>query len=111
MTERLCCHIGVVRDDSFPGDDAHPLWAEIDALGERTISSDAPLGSFYFWIELPAERAIRSQRLSICLDHLTRARNAFPDAGWEVRIEEWDGVTLTLRPIVWCGGEFRDEFS
>lgn len=124
-TEHLTCHIAVASGADFP-DDAHPLWAEIDALGDKiaaslkargvapdsisraigngshlTVSSDAPDDCFYCWIELPSQPAVRAQWLSLCLDHLTRARQAFPDADWDVCIGE--------RPVGWRGGEFRDE--
>jgi hypothetical protein len=128
MTERLSCHISGSRTDCLPEDDAHPLWVELDKLAEtvaacreapmlnlsgisRTamngslmcISSDTPDNVYYFWIELPGEPELRAQWVSICLDHLTRARIAFPGADWEVRVGE--------QPIGWSQEEFRKDVS
>jgi hypothetical protein len=129
MTDRLRCEVMVDPDEGFPKEDAHPFWTEIDALADEiaallaaqgvtpeaasqhkengsflTISSDVPPDRYCFWIALPAEPARRARWLATCLDHLTRARTALPDAHWEVFLKDqpipWSGRRFRIRPFV-----------
>lgn len=125
MSERLSCTISAVSEEQLPDDD-HPFWSEIEGLADKiaaslkvrgvapdsishtagngsqlTVSSDTPGGVLYFWIELPSEDTVRAQWLSMCLEHLTRARHTFPDGDWSVCIGE--------QAIAWSSGAFHDE--
>lgn len=110
----------------MPRDEAHPFWLAVGDLGDAvvktlkdagiqpdellkswstgngshlTISSDTPANAAYFWIYLPKEPAAQSTMLDTILHHLARARQALPDAGWE--------VALGGNALVWADGKFR----
>ena len=121
---RLSCFVSGERDpghpDAFPDDDeSHPLWVAIDALadgiharlagakapsslavdGLLTVSSDAPPGCCYFWVDLPLDQHLRRDLLALCLDHLSLARRASPNLGWTLALDEV--------PLVWAADRFR----
>jgi hypothetical protein len=123
---RLVCHVTAPGDEDLPSEDAHPFWVAIDELADAvaeaarargidpdalaltsesedgsllTQSSDAPAWAAYFWIYLPRDGAAQAMLLPIILEHLSRARDALPAAGWK--------VTLGEDPLVWDGGRFH----
>jgi hypothetical protein len=66
-----------------------------------TVSTDTPRGVVYLWIDLPPEPTTRARRSRMCLGRQTRARRVFPDARWDVRLQN--------HPIPWRAGEFQDD--
>jgi len=116
----------VPGDDELPNDDSHPFWLALDALADAVAdaarargidpdvlevmsesedgslliqSGDAPAWAARFWVYLPRDRAAQATLLPALLQHLAQAREALPDADWE--------VTLGGQPLVWEGGRFH----
>ena len=122
--ERLRCFVSGQSDPAhphaFPDDEDHPFWDEIDRLADAiharlvaagavetaamarllTMSSDTPRGCAYFWVDLSADANLRHALLTLCLEHLARARLCLPNVAWEVHLEEmlldWDGARFSL---------------
>jgi hypothetical protein len=101
----------------LPEADDHPFWVALDAIGDglsdlrrasgadliraegtMTVSSDAPAGWHYCWIDLPAAPGLHNQMLALALEGFSRARLALPDANWEIKLED--------RPMQWAGNHF-----
>ncbi|MEQ1752568.1 MAG: hypothetical protein ABL973_00380 [Micropepsaceae bacterium] len=123
---RLVCHVSAPDGEELPAEDRHPFNAALDELagaiaeharkrgidpdrmslsGEDgggsllTTSSDAPEWAAYFWVYLPKDQLAQSELLPLIIDHLVRAREAVPDAKWD--------VTLGTERLVWDDGRFR----
>jgi hypothetical protein len=123
---RLVCRVSAPDDQDLPADDAHPFWVAIDELADAvadttrargvdpdamalmseseegsplTQSGDAPAWAAYFWIYLPRDGKAQAALMPVILEHLSRAREALPDADWK--------VTLSDDPLVWDSGRFH----
>jgi hypothetical protein len=122
MTQRLACHVSGPEPGApgaLPEDDDHPFWRALDALaddvqalrnsagvtdqrhseGVMTISSDAPVGWHYCWIDIPDTPALRDRMLALSLEGFSRARLALPEASWELLLED--------RLLDWTGDRFE----
>jgi len=125
-SRRLTCQIDVPDGEDLPDDDSHPLWMTLDDLGDiiavsfrargldpdskdyywandegslLTISSDTPRGVLYFWVHLPSDPAIQATLLPAILVHLATAKQALPEAGWVVMLDQ--------QPLIWSDGRFH----
>ncbi|MEQ1756206.1 MAG: hypothetical protein ABL973_18955 [Micropepsaceae bacterium] len=123
---RVTCHISAPHGEDMPRDDAHPFWLAVDELGgavvktlkeagidpdellktwstdngsHLTVSSDTHANATYFWVYLPKEPAEQTAMLNAILFHLARARQALPDADWN--------VALGGNPLTWNDDKFH----
>ncbi len=123
---RLVCHVDTPNDEDLPNDDTHPFWLALDDLGDTiaasfkargldpdskdfywendegtllTMSGDVPPYAAYFWVYLPSDPQTQAILLPSILAHLSRARQALPEANWS--------VTLAGQPLVWDDGRFH----
>jgi hypothetical protein len=125
---RITCRVSAPDDEDLPNSEAHPFRLAIDEFADAiaawlrtrgidpdthpaavaavdengsllTMSSDVPAWAAYFWLYLPQAPAAQAELMPIIIDHLSRAREALPDAKWK--------ITSGDEELVWDSGRFH----